>query len=302
VLILQWDVHFASLIPALLRARFHGVPTILWGHGYSKQESSWRSALRSQIAKMATALLFYNFGAAQKFINEGWIQERIFVAINSLDQTPINLARESWLQDPDRLAAFRQEQKFLDGPIMLYVSRLDPDNRVELGIRAVHRLQESFPHLQFVVIGKGESERSRLEQLAQELGVEQRIRFVDAIYDENELAPWFLSADVFCYPANIGLSLLHAFGYGLPVVTSDRVESQNPEIEALRDGENGLLYTDGSVDSLSDAITKILADEALARRMSQTARQTVAEDFSLQRMVDGIVDSVTYCSKTRSKR
>ena len=38
-----------------------------------------------------------------------------------------------------------------------------------------------------------------------------------SIYDEIELAPWFLTADAFVYPENIGLSILHAFGYGLPV-------------------------------------------------------------------------------------
>ena len=38
VLVLCFDMHYLSLIPALLRARVAGVPTLLWGHGYSKQE------------------------------------------------------------------------------------------------------------------------------------------------------------------------------------------------------------------------------------------------------------------------
>ena len=125
---------------------------------------------------------------------------------------------------------------------MLYVSRLDPDNRLDLAIQAVHQLQAEFPTLQFVAIGKGDAERQRLEKLVAHLDLAHQVRFLGPIYDELELAPWFLTADLFCYPQNIGLSLLHAFGYGLPVITSDHVESQNPEIEALRHGENGMLY------------------------------------------------------------
>ena len=38
---------------------------------------------------------------------------------------------------------------------------------------------------------------------------------------------------VVCYPVNIGLSLLHAFGFGLPVVTGNDIGSHNPGIETL---------------------------------------------------------------------
>ena len=60
VLLLTWNVRYLSLLPALLRAKAHGLPTILWGHGYSKQEQAWRAKTRSRVARLATALLFYN--------------------------------------------------------------------------------------------------------------------------------------------------------------------------------------------------------------------------------------------------
>jgi glycosyltransferase involved in cell wall biosynthesis len=91
------------------------------------------------------------------------------------------------------------------------------------------------------------------------------------------------------------LSLLHAFGYGLPVVTSDAVGEQNPEIEALRDGENGLLYADGDVEALRGALGRLLGDAELRRSLSGAALRAVSEAFTVQKMVDGFEAAVRYC-------
>jgi len=305
VLVLQWDVHYASLVPALLRARRNRVPTILWGHGYSKQQGSkknWgglRERARNWVSFLADALLFYNHTAATGFQQKEAKAERLFVALNSLDQSPIEAARQAWLATPDRLAEFRQENGLGGVPIVLYVSRLDAANRVDLAIQAVRRLKPVFPQLQLVIVGKGEPEQTRLQDLARDLNVADNVRFLGAIYDEQQLAPWFLSADVFCYPANIGLSLLHAFGYGLPVVTCDRIECQNPEIEALRDGENGRLYKDGDADSLASMLAVVLQNRETRDKMSDAALRTVQTKFSLPNMVDGIVKAAEYCWRQR---
>ena len=90
VLLLTWNVRYLSLLPALVRARAHHVPTILWGHGYSKQERAWRAKSRSQVARLATALLFYNRSAADRYGETVGNSPRIFVAPNCLDQQPID--------------------------------------------------------------------------------------------------------------------------------------------------------------------------------------------------------------------
>ena len=297
VLMLTWNTRYASLVPALLCARRHGIATILWGQGYSKHESSWRAEARARVARLATALLFYNRTAAEAYRAAGWDARQIFVALNSLDQAPIEAAREAWRATPARLEDFQRAQDLVGRQVILYVSRHDPANRLDLLVAAVAQLAQRYPSACVVAIGNGDEEVARLKDLAGQLGVADRIRFLGAVYDEMQLAPWFLSAALFCYPANIGLSLLHAFGYGLPVITSDRTESQNPEIEALRNGVNGLLYADGQCDSLVEALDQILANPQRARRMSAMALKTVREEFTLPRMVDGMEAAVRYCQR-----
>ena len=296
VLCLTWNLRYVSLIPTLLKARAAGVKTLLWGHGYSKSESVVRKKIRRSVTNLATAILFYNQTAADQYIAAGYDPESIFVARNSLDQTPIRAARKAWLKDPAKLAQFQREQNIGPGPNFLFVSRFDPLNRLDLLIRATAEMTREFPHIEIFVVGKGAEEQQKLENLADSLAIRDRVRFIGAIYDEMQLAPWFLSSQAFCYPANIGLSLLHAFGYGLPVVTSDNLSSQNPEIEALKPGRNGLLYEHGSVPALVEALRTIANDPELRARLSAEAIRTVDEEFSLQNMVAGMAAAVRYCA------
>ena len=288
VVVYSWDAQYLTLPPALLRARKAGVGTVLWGHGYSKASVAWRDALRTRLGRLADCLLFYNQSAAQHHIDLGFPDDRVFVAPNSLDQAPIQAARERWLSDPDRLTAFRREHDLIDRPVILFVSRLDANNGLDLLLSAVDRLRSRHPRLAVVVVGKGESEQSRLTSLADKLGLDETVRFAGAIYEEDQLAPYFLAADVFCYPQNIGLSLLHAFGYGLPVVTSDRMESQNPEIEALEDGVNGRLYRHGDADALAQTLNDLLTDAEQARRVGGAGHDAVDRRYNLKAMVDGM--------------
>ena len=295
VLTLSWDLHYASLVPALLKARQNGVGTVLWGHGYSKQDAGWRAKARYSVAKLADALLFYNHKAAGAYVGAGFDPDRVFVALNAIDQSPIQAAREQWVNEPTRIEDFRREQKLGDAPVLLFVSRLEETNRVDLLIEAQAKLSEAFPSLVVAVVGKG-PDGERLESLATQRGLADRVRFLGAIYDEERIAPWFMVSTAFCYPANIGLSILHGMGYGLPVVTSDKVESQNPEIEALRDGENGFLYRDGDIDDLAAKLELLLTDSATRNRMSAAAHATATERFSLANMVDGYVDAVRFAA------
>lgn len=301
VAILSWSTRYLSLFPALIQARLAGVPVILWGHGFSKSERSIKRWLRNLPTRLATATLFYNHTAAQRFIDETGRRESTFVALNALDQAPIQEARRHWLDRPEELAAFRERENLTAGRTILFVSRLDAPNHLDWLLDATAILAADMPELRVVIIGNGEPEKGRLQSMVRERELERHVRFLGAIYREPELAPWFLCSDVFCYPANIGLSILHAFGYGLPVVTSDRTESQNPEIEALRPGENGMTYIDGDARDLARTLRALLGDPTLRKRLGEEALATALDRFTLENMVDGFERAIRYCVRNSGK-
>ena len=194
------------------------------------------------------------------------------------------------------LAQFQRE-KGIDGEDnIIFVSRLEWANRVDLLVRATALLAKGDrPTVKTIIVGAG-AELESLKRLATELGVSDHVRFTGAVYGEQDIAPYWMSAKVFCYPRNIGLSLIHAFGYALPVVTTDSRESQNPEIDAFEPGENGMTYRDLDVEDLARVLNGMLADRDRTGAMSRRAHQTVLGKFSLQSMVDGMEAAIHHAA------
>jgi glycosyltransferase involved in cell wall biosynthesis len=301
VLVLPWNVHTLSIVPALLKARRRGIGTVVWGHGVSKRESRTRRLLRETAARFADAALLYTRSVAEDLVSRGWDPARVFAAPNSLDQGAIRTAREHWAaRSPADLQAFRAEHGLDAGPVLLFVSRLEPANRVDLVLRAAAALAPAHPGLKVVIVGHG-TDADRLKTLVSELGLSARVIFTGAIYEEPKLAPWFLSATLFAYPANMGLSMFHAMGYGVPVVTGDRLQTHGPEVEALRDGESGLFFRHDDLDSLTAAIRRIIDDPSLRARMSAQALRTAHELYTLPRMVDQMEAAIRYAA-SRARR
>ncbi len=294
VLMLTWNARYWSLLPGLVRARANGVGTVLWGHGYSKRGDGLNFKFRASLSDWATALLFYNHDTREKYVAQGFEPSRLFVALNTLDRTEIVTAREAW-SDPAALKSWSDQHDLRDRSVILYVSRLDPNNRVDRLIDALPHVVQRVPNALAAIIGGGTPEYlSQLRARAERLGVSRHLRLLGAIYNERELAPWFLTARVFCYPANIGLSLIHALLYGLPVITSRHRARQNPEIEAFHPEVNGLDYADDSLEELTTQLSRCLEDDALRTRLAAGAAASVAQRFTLPQMVDGMEAAIRY--------
>ncbi len=301
VLVLGWNTRSLSLPIAAKKARKRGLGVVLWGHGFSKSEAGWRRRLRDKVGVLADSVMFYNRSAASRFREASGRTDDVFVALNTLDTGPIRQAAAWWAEHPDELEAFKNKHG-IAGPMVLFVSRLLEDNKIDMLFEAASKLGEEFPDLKVAVVGGG-PDRERLEHRAKALGVESCVLMPGPVYDERELAAWFLASSVFCYPVNIGLSILHAMAYGLPVVTSDDIPSHNPEIEALRDGENGLLYADGSVSDMAAKLRAVIADSDLRSKLGREAERTALEEFTLERMVDGMEGAIRLAwAKARDRR
>jgi glycosyltransferase involved in cell wall biosynthesis len=287
LLVIPWDIHYLTLPPSLAIARCLGTRIVLWGHGYSQRPQAVSDAARNACGRAASGVIVYSRTVAEQLITtKGFAPDRTFVAQNALDQTPIQAARRRWLNQPAALAEFQAAHRLDTAKTIVFVSRLEPNNRVDLLIRAMHALSKNHASAKTIIVGDG-PERAHLVDLAHSLGLAQNVLFTGSIYEETVLAPWMLSSTLFCYPTNVGLSLLHAFGYGLPVITCDNRGAQNPEIEALIDGRNGLEYREGDLQDMISQCARLFGDATLRSHLSEQALRTVLEKYSMDNMVAG---------------
>lgn len=300
VLIFSCNIRYATLIPGILRAKMNGVKVILWGHHASKRKSRFGNLIRDRVLfPLADSIVCYGLSAAKRIAAETPYKDKTFAALNSIDQAPVQMAAANWKDKS--LQAFREAQGIGDGPLLLFVSRIKRRNQLEVLVEVVKRLKKNCPNIKAAIIGSGNDEQHRIKTLATQSGVGDSILFLGAIYNQSELAPWFLTADVFFYPAQIGLSILHAFGYGLPVIAGSHPQQRNPELESLEEGVNGFTFPEGDVDQAIKQVQQVINDVDLKRKISSAALRTVSEVYSMDRMVDGFNRAIEHATTARSR-
>ncbi len=291
VLVLEWNLRVLSLIPSMLRARMNGIGVVLWGHGRSRRANMLRRGLRNLLGVLGDSIVVYSHNGKRFVVESGFKPERVYVALNTQDQTPIQEARADWLSRPEDLRRFQEQEGVADRPVLLFSSTLMVDKRCDLLLDATALLVQRGLNPIAIIIGDGPL-RGELTAKAQGLGISQNVRFLGSVYGEPAIAPWFLSATVFCHPRTIGLSILHAFGYGVPVVTSDDMASHHPEIGAFVDGQTGLFYKDQDAGSLADVLRQLIEDDELRRKCGIEARRVATQDFTIPNMVNGLEQAI----------
>ncbi|MEM4675392.1 MAG: glycosyltransferase family 4 protein [Nitrososphaerota archaeon] len=127
-----------------------------------------------------------------------------------------------------------------------------------------------------VIIGEG-PERSRLEQLAIKLGVENHVRFEGAVL-HKEIPKYLAAADIFLsfYDwSNVGNPLLEAMMAGKCIVTLNNGDTG----QFVKNMENGILLEYEDLPRLPEVIKRLLADEDLRKKLGANARRFAEENF-----------------------
>jgi len=166
------------------------------------------------------------------------------------------------------------------------VARLQPWKGQHLLIEAMPAILQAEPRARLVVVGGTPGGFSagypaRLERLARELGIEDRVRFFGQRDDVPALLP---GLDVFVaasFAEPFGLTTVEAMAAGVPVVATDA--GGVPEI--VVDEESGLLAPAGDAAAIARAVIRILTEDGLGARLATAGRDRARHDFDISRYV-----------------
>jgi glycosyltransferase involved in cell wall biosynthesis len=158
----------------------------------------------------------------------------------------------------------------------------------------------------FVLAGKGSAQVS-LEQLAEALGIAERIRFAGYVQVE-ETPTWYAVAYALVLASVTaanghkecwGLVVNEAMNQGVPVVASDAVGAAAGGL--IQHGENGFIVPEGDVAGLVWSLQALLNDPELRERMGRDARTRISL-WDNERMVSGFRRAVEYAWVRRQCR
>jgi glycosyltransferase involved in cell wall biosynthesis len=175
-------------------------------------------------------------------------------------------------------------------PTVLSVSRLVERKGQEKLIRAFPAVLEKTPDAYCIIVGTGPLAK-HLHAVTEELGLEKRVIFLGGV-SQDTLVRLYRTCDIFALPCRtlpdgdtegFGLVFLEANACALPVVAG----AAGGTVEAVVDGETGLIVDGNEITQIADALIRLLSDRSFSRRLGEAGWQRaqnwgwagVAKDF-----------------------
>ncbi len=169
------------------------------------------------------------------------------------------------------------------GTTLLSVARLIQRKGIDTVIRAMPRLA---PEVEYRVVGSGPDQR-RLQTLARAEGVSDRVHFLGRL-DDQALADEYRGCSVFVLPARrtpagdlegYGLVYFEAAAWGRPVIAG----RSGGEVDAVVEGQTGLLVDGESTSQVAETITALLSDPTRLKALGAAGRQRVETSHNWSR-------------------
>lgn len=260
---------------------FHTLGVVKNSIGIGKTEPELRIATEGELARSVHHIIAPTEREKEELVNQyGVLPDRIGVV-------PCGVNPELF-KPVDRNEA-SIETGLDNGKIILYVGRIDPLKGIANLIRAFSYLEDN-QNIKLAVIGGGESSReetAHLKELAQELGVEDRILFTGTV--KQDIMPFYYSAaDVCVIPSfyeSFGLVALESLSCGTPIVASNVGDLRN----IVRQGETGYVIDGNDPEQLAEKITLILNKPADERESISSIRDSVKE-FAWANIAEDLAD------------
>jgi D-inositol-3-phosphate glycosyltransferase len=251
----ELDVPFVSTFHTLARVKAAG----------GDPESVLRDRTEAEIVHCADAICVSCVEEEQQFrLHYGDPQGRLEIIAPGVEH--------AFFAPGDQAGARRALGFAVDRPLLLFVGRLQPLKGPDVAIRALHELGDADAAL--VIVGgasglDGDTETRRAHLLVDELGLHDRVRFVEP-QPHHILSTYYRAADVVLAPSrseSFGLVALEAAACGVPVVAS----AVGGLLSLVDDGRTGRLIDGRDPTDYARAVAEILADDVLRASMSAAA-------------------------------
>lgn len=273
----------SNIIMGFITLFFKNKRVVMWSMAHSFGANKFTENIRLKWTSLYKNIFVYTDKDVETLRSRGFKKQNIIGMNNGLDQTKIDKETSKWTDK--KLNEWKQIHGLSNKIIILSSARLVPKNKYKQVVEALPIITRSLPNVIWCLIGTGQEEK-KLKHLATLLKVDKNIHFVGEIYNEEVLAPFFISAQLFVHPASIGLSIMHAFGYGLPVIVNPDNQMHGPEYGAFINNETGRNFKKDDIEDLAKTILDLLNSPSERERMRINVLRIARKDYNIDVMVD----------------
>lgn len=253
------------------------VPVVVTLHTVLQQFSPSQSAVIDRLCRRAAAVTVFTDSARQLLV-----EQELVTAGHT--HVVVHGAPAALFERLGRDEARRQLGLEGDGPLLSTFGLLSPGKGIELVIHAMALLRSEHPALRYVVAGRthpevarrdGERYRMCLQALAADLGLADRVVFLDRFLEIEDVTALLVASDVVCTPyqgedQTVSGVLTYALAAGRPIVSTPYRYAR----DVLADGA-GMLAGFDDDEAFADAV-HLLLDPVRGRQAQAAARRASA--------------------------
>lgn len=247
-------------------AKILGRRTLLHVHGgnfreFYKNSSRLMKKVIRKSAEINDGIITASPQMRDNFLYVGIPQEKI-----SLIGNAVNL--------PNIFKKYQLKQEIT----ILFLTRIVLAKGIIELIKAVNTLYESHKNIRLRIVGVEEVETCNVIEFLKSIDNPTYIKYIGPVSEEQKCIE-FQNSDIFAFPTHIedqSYAVMEAMSYGLPCVASN--VGGVPSL--IEDGKNGILVIPKNVESLYNALNKLLNYPSLQREYGLAARKTIESGFT----------------------
>lgn len=268
---------FEGLAALALKKRY-GVPYVVFT--YAMEIATWQREKRTRqklaaVLREAARVCFINEKTKSALRELGVSETQLLKVPPALDEAAGATVTETRIREV-------LKKYYIKQPYILSVGRLISRKGFRTLVGAFAALdQVRFAPVHLVIAGDGPERAALAAQASREM-IETSVHVLTGVTDE-ELAALYAGAAVFALAPRelpndfegFGIVYLEAAAHSVPAVATATGGAQ----EAVIHEQTGLLVPPDDVAALSDALARLLDDEALGSRLGTAARERVHREF-----------------------
>jgi glycosyltransferase involved in cell wall biosynthesis len=286
VIIFRPDNNFLQI--RYLRKRFPELMIVTEVNTSAFDESYLKIPFRSYFKNIEKTT--YEIGDLNFFVSDSLMYTILGDSVkNSRDFVTYNGVDPSKFKRLKPLGFYKGALGLSNKKVVGYLGTLDSHKYVDLLIRAIGLLRNSYPEIYLLIVGDG-PERGFLENLIRELKLTRQVMitgWIDSLKVPNYVFAFDVAVHHFANPYGCPQKLLEYMASGVPSI--------GPDIPFVRDNfVNGkhLVITKSDEIEIAANIRKILENPDWAKEVGSQGREYVNSNFTWEKSANQIIDQI----------
>lgn len=245
LIIIEGNPRIISNYILLMLSKILRFKIVWWGQLWSGGTKIINYHFKLHLLNYCNAVLFYNIHEKYKYLKDSHNDLKLFHLNNGINANYIRNYRKN----------YSSERKY----DFLFCGRFTEKSCISLLLQAIH-----LTKYKFAFIGNNSlTNHLDVSQVIIDLNIVNQVDLYDFTTDELILSQIFNNSKIFVYPGQVGLSMLHAMAYGLPLIVHDNSSKQMPEYFCFNDQNSGFTFEYNNLDSLVNRLSSSLKSKNL---------------------------------------